>query len=332
MLALTIPDSIRTRISFRTGFLLDVLNGWAKPMALPPDEKIALLSDPARRRELNEMAQQTDGPARGIAYWQVFTVAEVFTPSLEQYVGRTVGEIAATEGKEPWDVVCDITVADGLRTIFTPPDRGADDESWKARVDVWRDPRAIIGASDAGAHLDFLATFNYSTTMLAEAVRKRGLLATEEAVSLLTNAQARLYGLTGRGRLAEGWCADIVVFDESTIGPGPVVTVEDLPGGAPAPLRRGRGDRARARQRRGDRARRCVHRRAARPAAAVRPRHRERHRAGRSRLNPARSLGASGCQSPARAKNSGWDTRCGNHRTPVRRRRQAHPHPPSPQR
>ena len=29
----------------------------------------------------NEMAQQTDGPARGIAYWQVFTVAEVFTPS-----------------------------------------------------------------------------------------------------------------------------------------------------------------------------------------------------------------------------------------------------------
>jgi N-acyl-D-aspartate/D-glutamate deacylase len=67
VLALTIPDSIRTRISFRTGFLLDVLNGWAKPMALPPDEKIALLSDPARRRDLNEMAQQTEGPARGIA-------------------------------------------------------------------------------------------------------------------------------------------------------------------------------------------------------------------------------------------------------------------------
>ncbi len=232
------------------------------------------------------MAQQTDGPARGIAYWQVFTVAEVFTPSLERYVGRTVGEIAATEGKEPWDVVCDITVADGLRTIFTPPDRGADDESWKARVDVWRDPRAIVGASDAGAHLDFLATFNYSTTMLAEAVRKRGLLATEEAVSLLTNAQARLYGLTGRGRLAEGWCADIVVFDESTIGPGPVVTVEDLPGGAPRPLRGGRGNRARARERRRDRARRCVHRRATRALAAVRPRHRERHRAGRSRLKP----------------------------------------------
>ena len=112
------------------------------------------------------------------------------------------------------------------------PIGAADDESWKRRVEVWRDPRAIVGASDAGAHLDFLATFNYSTTMLAEAVRKRGLLATEEAVHCSPNAQARLYGLTGRGRLAEGWHADIVVFDESTVGPAPVVTRDDLPGGA----------------------------------------------------------------------------------------------------
>ena len=177
--------------------------------------------------------------------------------------------------------MCDITVADDLRTIFTPPDRGSDDESWKRRVEVWRDPRAIVGASDAGAHLDFLATFNYCTTMLAEGVRKRGLLATEEAVSLLTNAQARLYGLTGRGRLAEGWCADIVVFDESTIGPAPVVTREDLPGGAPRLYGEAEGiehvlvngvEIVRG----GD-----VHRRAAGTSLAVRPRHRDGLGAGR---------------------------------------------------
>ena len=52
------------------------------------------------------MAQQTEGPSRGIAYWQVFTSSEMFTPENKQYDGREIGEIAATEGKEPWDVVC----------------------------------------------------------------------------------------------------------------------------------------------------------------------------------------------------------------------------------
>ena len=72
-----------------------------------------------------------------------------------------------------------------------------DDESWEARVEVWRDPRAIVGASDAGAHLDLLATFNYSTTMLAEGrARARAAAAGGSRVTAHRRA-ARLYGLTG---------------------------------------------------------------------------------------------------------------------------------------
>jgi len=98
---------------------------------------------------------------------------------------------------------------------------------------VWRDPRTIVGASDAGAHLDFLATFNYSSAMLGKAVRERGLLPIEEAIHMLTDVPARLYGLTGRGRLQEGWHADVVVVDPTTIGPQEVRMRFDLPTGAP---------------------------------------------------------------------------------------------------
>ena len=42
----------------------------------------------------------------------------------------------------------------------------------------------------------------------------------------------RLYGLRGRGRLAPGCHADVVVFDEREIGCGPTYTRNDLPAGA----------------------------------------------------------------------------------------------------
>ena len=88
----------------------------------------------------------------------------------------------------------------------------------------------MLGASDAGAHLDFLATFNFPTVMLRRAVGDLGLLSWEEAISLLTDAPARLYGLRDRGRLEVGAWADVVVFDPDRIAPQPIVTRADLPG------------------------------------------------------------------------------------------------------
>src|SRR6202034_4384038 len=112
-----------------------------------------------------------------------------------------------------WDALADLVVADRLKTIITGPDRGQDEVSWAKRVEVWRDPRTVVGASDAGAHLDMIDSFSYATTMLARAVRERSLLPIEEAVQLLTDRPARLYGLRHRGRVAKGWWADLVVFD-----------------------------------------------------------------------------------------------------------------------
>jgi N-acyl-D-aspartate/D-glutamate deacylase len=146
--------------------------------------------------------------------------------------GRIVGELATEQGRAAWDVLADVVVADELRTVISKPDPGQDDASWQKRVSVWRDHRALVGASDAGAHLDMIDSFGYATTVLASAVRERGLLPLEEAVQLLADAPARLYGLRDRGRLVEGAWADLVVFDPATVGPAPIHTRYDLPGGA----------------------------------------------------------------------------------------------------
>ncbi len=122
-------------------------------------------------------------------------------------------------------------VADRLRTGLRPPIPESE-EDWALRAQTWQDPRAIVGGSDAGAHLDTMCGAIYSTSVLGDGVRARGLLSWEQAVHQLTDIPARLYGLRDRGRLVTGAFADVVVFDPSAIGHGAVRTRDDLPGGA----------------------------------------------------------------------------------------------------
>lgn len=230
VLALTAPMPAVSRLCFESGFLLDTLHGWTEPMALGVAEKTALLADPARRAELNELAQQPSA-FRGVARWERLTVGEVSKDSLRHYEGRTIGDIADEQGVSPWDALCELVVADDLKTGLYPRAAGDDEESWALRGELWNDDRCVISASDAGAHLDFLATFNYSTYLLA-AARDRQMLELPDAIHKLTDVPARLYGLTERGRIERGWHADIVVFDPAAVAPKPVEVREDLPGDA----------------------------------------------------------------------------------------------------
>jgi N-acyl-D-aspartate/D-glutamate deacylase len=231
VVGLTMPVDMRARFSFLAGFVLDVFDGWAPVMALPAEEKIKVFSDPEQRRRLKDQAEASRGMSH-LSNWHSLVLVETFTPDTKPYAGRLVGDIAAELGKEPFDALVDIALVDGLRTTFTRNVPPPSDEDWAARVQLWRDPRTVIGASDAGAHLDMIAAFRYATGMIEEAVRGQGLLSLEEAVHLLTGAPARLYGLRDRGSISESAHADVIVFDEDTIGSEPVGTRFDLPGGA----------------------------------------------------------------------------------------------------
>jgi N-acyl-D-aspartate/D-glutamate deacylase len=232
VVALLMPITFGVRLSFQSGFVLDAIPGWEDVMLLPRSEKLALFRDPAARERLNRQAQDPANPLPQVANWSTKVIFDVVAEENKPYVGRTVGEIASEQGRDPWDVLCDIVLADELLTSFgsiPPPDS---DEDWKVRCELMTDRRAVVGASDAGAHLDLLASFNYTTILLHEAVRERGLLSIEEAVRLLTDVPARLYGLIDRGRVQTDWKADLVVMDLNTVASDPVAMRYDLPGGA----------------------------------------------------------------------------------------------------
>jgi N-acyl-D-aspartate/D-glutamate deacylase len=143
-----------------------------------------------------------------------------------------VGEVAAARGRAAFDTLLDISLADGLRTVFRSPPAGDDPATWELRSRYWGDRRTLIGGSDAGAHLDTLCNAGYTSDFLGKSVRDRGLLPLERAVQLITDLPARLFGLDGRGRIAEGCWADLVAFDPTTISQDSLSMRTDLPGGA----------------------------------------------------------------------------------------------------
>jgi N-acyl-D-aspartate/D-glutamate deacylase len=226
------PDPRLFYLSFANGFLLDSLPGWAKFFAIPPGDRMSALRDDGQRARLREGAMNPPQVLRRFFGWETMTLASTTAREHVEFVGRTLGDIARAWGSDIYDVFFDLVLAGGIDTSFTPKPSGDDDESWRLRAEVWREPRMLIGASDAGAHLDNASSFTYTTSLLGGAVRTRHLLSLEEAVHHITDAPARLCGIGARGRIAEGFHADVVVFDEATIGPGPIALRGDLPGGA----------------------------------------------------------------------------------------------------
>lgn len=65
-----------------------------------------------------------------------------------------------------------------------------------------------------------LSDWGYATRMIQEFVRERKSTTLASAIKRMTSLPAEQAGLKDRGRIAEGWFADLVLFDLDTIGWG----------------------------------------------------------------------------------------------------------------
>lgn len=229
VIALAIPHTGSARLNLVGGMVFDSLAGWAPFFRLPVSERIAKLRDREYRASLKRQAEEGGGRLMDIVKWEQLLIAEVFSEQNKPYEHRLVGDIATEEGRDPFDVFADVAITDELRTSFTPQYENDSAELYEARAKLWADSRIVIGASDAGAHLDMIDAFSYPTALLESGVRKFKVITLEQAIHGLTQRPAELVGLRDRGQLKTGWHADIVIFDADTIRPGPVHTRTDLP-------------------------------------------------------------------------------------------------------
>ena len=233
IIALTMPVVVPMNMSLRTFCALFLIPGWADVLSLPIPERMAKLQDPAVRQDLLDKA---NAPGTGVlgrlANFKRYVLGDTFSPENAGLKGRVIGEIAAERGVDPFTALVDIAVKDELKTVLWPMQDDNDDETWSLRRDVWEDPRVMLGGSDAGAHLDRMCGAPYTTRFLGDMIRGRKLLSLERAVNMITDVPAQTFGIRDRGRVQEGYHADICVFDPEQVGSEDATLVPDLPGGA----------------------------------------------------------------------------------------------------
>jgi N-acyl-D-aspartate/D-glutamate deacylase len=226
--ALTLPGPQRLRLSFQSAAFFEGVPGWQHLFTLSETQRSAQLADPTSRARLRAgLDQVPDGPLRRILRFDDMVLGECRQAGRN---GRRLGDLAAKDGRNAFDLCCDVAASENLGCGFWPQPVGDDAATWAVRSKVWRRADVLIGGGDAGAHLDAIDSFAYPTELLGPVCRDRGLVELAEAVGWLTSVPAALFGLADRGTIKPGSWADLVLFDPATIGPGPLELRTDLPG------------------------------------------------------------------------------------------------------
>lgn len=178
------------------------------------EKMLARFRDAGERNRIREqMLRANSDPSR-------MMVAMVRTEANKAYEGKTIAEVAAMRNQDPQDTILDLLLeehGDVRMVYFTMNEddvRYALKQPW---VSIGSDgtavkPEGVLG--EGKPHPRWYGTF---PRVLGKYVREEHVLPLEEAVRKMTSLPAAQLGIHQRGLLAEGYYADVVLFDPDRI-------------------------------------------------------------------------------------------------------------------
>ena len=214
------------QIDLRKPFIFANLPCWKPAFDRPVEEQMRFYRDEKFRAEFRK---ELETPKVFNGKWERAIVHAASKPELQALIGKSVAEIARQRGKDGLDTFLDLCIEDDLQLEYTYELFNADEDRIPELI---THDQVMVGLSDGGAHVDMLCDAGYCTYLLGTWVRERQVMSLEHAVKRITSEPAAFYGLTSRGRIAQGLAADFAIFDLNTVGSkkrGEMRT--DLPGG-----------------------------------------------------------------------------------------------------
>ena len=217
------PRPLTMQFTMEDAYSLNVGRVFGALLERSREERLAAYRDPGWRARAVEDLERAEMKPR----WETFEVSE--SQRFPELQGRRVVDLARERGTNPFDVMCELALAEDLKTRFRVYIANDDVDAVRHLL---THAQVVLGLSDAGAHVAQLCDAPLHTDLLGRWVRERKVMPLETAVRKASGEPADLFGFVRRGYLRPGYWADVCVFDPATVGPGPMRRVRDFPAGA----------------------------------------------------------------------------------------------------
>jgi N-acyl-D-aspartate/D-glutamate deacylase len=203
---------------------------------LPLPDRVRLMRDPATKQRIVEGIDKQRWPMA-----LLFELAD--DPNYEPSLDESVSARAAATGRDPWEYLYDLLLADDGKAILYQPFLNYVDGSLDVVRDMIDHPYTVPGLSDGGAHVGSICDGSFPTTLLVHWGRDRseGRFELPYLVKQQASDTARLVGLLDRGVLAPGYRADLNVIDFDNLRLHRPEMHFDLPAGGKRLLQRADG-------------------------------------------------------------------------------------------
>jgi len=181
------------------------------------DQLLEDLKDDAFRRQV--FAEMADPDCKYDNFYQCAGGFEhiliTTSPAMPEAEGKTIAEHARMLGKKPEDAFFDALIAN--KGVYNGIFFSMDEKEMEA---IYCHPLAVAGTDglcfDVGVS-GHPRTWNTFVRTLETYADKKGLLSFEEAVRKQTFNPCRYWGLEGKGLIAEGYDADLVLMDRTKL-------------------------------------------------------------------------------------------------------------------
>jgi N-acyl-D-amino-acid deacylase len=142
------------------------------------------------------------------------------TAELKPLIGKTLKQVAEDRGADPAETAIDLVIADDSRidvSYFMMSEENVAKKVAQPWVSFGSDEEASATEGVFLLSNNHPRAFGTFARVLGKYSRDEGIMPLEEAVRRMTSLPAGNIQIRHRGRLAEGYFADVVVFDPATV-------------------------------------------------------------------------------------------------------------------